>query len=288
VRISHRGSRRLLRVGAGGVGAFAAGFGAAGSSDAAVTFTPVDVDIPTNTSKYLVDLNGDSLNEFYIQRYASVTKVAFDKTNDPSTATTALVSDPNDNRAANLAIGTLIGPDSTFGANGGAPSGGDPLNGTIDHDQNSGTPNVPAGHFQVSDGSGFIGVRFLIGGGTHYGYVGYEGIGAENAAAGHVYALGYESVPNTAIAAGDGIPFLFPGDFNEDRTVDAADYVVWRKLGGNELSYNTWRANYGKTFGDGSGIPLGSSVPELSSLYLLAAGATGLSMYRGRRSTEEE
>jgi hypothetical protein len=134
VRSSDRRSRKLLRVGAGGVGAFAAGLGAASSSDAAVDFTPVDVDIPTNTSKYLVDLNGDSLNEFYIQHFASVTKVAFDKTNDPPTATTALVVNPSDNRTENLAIGTLIGPASTFGPDGAAPSGGDPLNGTIDHD----------------------------------------------------------------------------------------------------------------------------------------------------------
>jgi len=272
-----------LCVGAGGVGAFAAGLGAGPASDAAVVFTPVDVDVPAGADPYKIDLNGDALNEFYIEHFTSVTKVAFDTMNDPSTANTALVFDPSDNRTANLAVGTLIGPASMFGPNGAAPSGGDPLNGTIDHDQMPGTPNVPAGHFQVSDGPGFIGVRFLIGGNTHYGYVGYEGIGAENTAAGHVYALGYEDVPGTAISAGDGIPFNLEGDYNEDLSVDAADYVVWRKDNGSDPGYNTWRTNFGSTLGGSGG---GSSVPEPSSLFLLAAGAVGLTLYRadGRKA----
>jgi hypothetical protein len=287
VSVLHSRSRRLFQVGAGGVGAFAAGFGAGQSSNADVIFTPVDVDVPATTSKYPVDLNGDSLNEFFIQHYVSVTKVAFDTNMFPSTATTALVLNPNGNRTANLAVGTLIGPTSTFGPNGAPPSGGDPLNGKIDHDQTPGTPNVPAGNFQVSDGPGFIGVRFLIGGNTHYGYVGYEGTGSESDAAGHAYALGYEDVPNTAITAGDGIPFNFPGDSNEDRVVNAADYVVWRKADGGDFGYNTWRSNFGNTLGGETGSGGESAVPEPSSLCLLAVGAVGTALYRCRRSLRE-
>jgi hypothetical protein len=37
-----------------------------------------------------------------------------------------------------------------------------------------------------------------------------------------------------------------PGDFNRDGTVDAADYVLWRKspadFGGDPDEYNSWRA----------------------------------------------
>jgi autotransporter-associated beta strand protein len=51
-----------------------------------------------------------------------------------------------------------------------------------------------------------------------------------------------------------------PGDFNGDARVDAADYVVWRKTGGTELQYNTWRTNFGQTVGSGSLV--GSPVPE--------------------------
>jgi hypothetical protein len=41
------------------------------------------------------------------------------------------------------------------------------------------------------------------------------------------------------------------GDYNENGTVDAADYVAWRNdpasHGGNPAGYNTWRANFGAT-----------------------------------------
>jgi autotransporter-associated beta strand protein len=35
-------------------------------------------------------------------------------------------------------------------------------------------------------------------------------------------------------------------DYNDDRTVDASDYVTWRKSG-SSLGYNSWRANFGQT-----------------------------------------
>jgi hypothetical protein len=40
------------------------------------------------------------------------------------------------------------------------------------------------------------------------------------------------------------------GDYNGDNSVDAADYVWWRKNDGdNPAGYNTWRANFGRTGG---------------------------------------
>lgn len=44
-----------------------------------------------------------------------------------------------------------------------------------------------------------------------------------------------------AVMIGDDLP----GDYNGDGTVDAADYVVWRR-DGSVLGYNTWRANFGR------------------------------------------
>jgi hypothetical protein len=41
-----------------------------------------------------------------------------------------------------------------------------------------------------------------------------------------------------------------PGDFNNNGTVDAADYIVWRNgLGSSytQTDYNTWRANFGRS-----------------------------------------
>jgi GH35 family endo-1,4-beta-xylanase len=53
-----------------------------------------------------------------------------------------------------------------------------------------------------------------------------------------------------------------PGDINADGTVDARDYVLWRKAGGD---YATWPANYGR-----SGIGISATgVPEASALMLV-------------------
>ncbi|MEX0611587.1 MAG: hypothetical protein WD738_19310 [Pirellulales bacterium] len=51
------------------------------------------------------------------------------------------------------------------------------------------------------------------------------------------------------------LPIGLPGDFNFDGTVDAADYVVWRKgLGTTHTpgDYDIWRAHFGETGGSGS------------------------------------
>ena len=38
-----------------------------------------------------------------------------------------------------------------------------------------------------------------------------------------------------------------PSDFNSDGTVDAADYVVWRKMGASQDDYETWRDHFGQS-----------------------------------------
>jgi fibronectin-binding autotransporter adhesin len=98
--------------------------------------------------------------------------------------------------------------------------------------------------------------------------------------------------------SGDGIitvepaPTGLPGDYNEDNVVDAADYVVWRKMFGSPVAlpnddtagvgiddYDRWTANFGATQGGGGGIANTSgAVPEpgtlvLAMLTLLVAGA---------------
>jgi hypothetical protein len=71
-----------------------------------------------------------------------------------------------------------------------------------------------------------------------------------------------------------------PGDYNADGTVDAADYVTWRKTGGSLDDYNTWRANFGQTFftggrasSIGSSDPLSPAVPEPTAMVLLLIAA---------------
>jgi hypothetical protein len=88
-----------------------------------------------------------------------------------------------------------------------------------------------------------------------------------------------------------------PGDYNNNKVVDAADYVLWRKnLGApNEASINNngdgggitasdytyWRARFGNTSGAGAGS-VGAAVPEPASFVLLMMAATGCCIWRGR------
>jgi hypothetical protein len=78
---------------------------------------------------------------------------------------------------------------------------------------------------------------------------------------------------------------LLVGDYNDDRVVDAADYVVWRKNVGLTVAlpnrdtanlgpisgadFDSWRANFGNTL-PGRGSAESVSTPEPSALALLA------------------
>jgi hypothetical protein len=82
-----------------------------------------------------------------------------------------------------------------------------------------------------------------------------------------------------------------PGDFNFDGTVDAADYVVWRKGLGttyNQNDYGVWRAHFGASLGPGSGAalpsanPLSAAVPEPATSVLLILATAGWCLRRGR------
>jgi hypothetical protein len=60
-----------------------------------------------------------------------------------------------------------------------------------------------------------------------------------------------------------------PGDYNLDGTVDAADYVVWRKTDATQGGYNAWRANYGRTAASASATGAANiAVPESNSFLL--------------------
>jgi hypothetical protein len=79
-------------------------------------------------------------------------------------------------------------------------------------------------------------------------------------------------------AAAQDTPFVdaLAGDFNNDGSIDAADYVVWRKNLGSQDDYNLWRTNFGRTSGAGAAAnlagSLSSSVPEPSSIVVLLLG----------------
>jgi hypothetical protein len=88
------------------------------------------------------------------------------------------------------------------------------------------------------------------------------------------------------------------GDFNEDGSVDAADYVVWRDGLGTthtQEDYDMWRANFGsESLGIGAGSggalvsaqPLAAAVPEPTAIGLAAVAAAALlATCRRRRRT---
>jgi hypothetical protein len=64
-----------------------------------------------------------------------------------------------------------------------------------------------------------------------------------------------------------------PGDYNQNGTVDAADYVVWRKTDGTQTGYNIWRTNFGEPGGSGSAASATASAPEPSTLVMLMFAA---------------
>jgi hypothetical protein len=83
-----------------------------------------------------------------------------------------------------------------------------------------------------------------------------------------------------------------PGDYNENGTVDAADYTIWRNHFGQSSAlpnddtpgvgpddYTRWKQHFGET-GSGGGVFNGGSeitaVPESSSVLLFAVGVSGL------------
>jgi parallel beta-helix repeat protein len=58
-----------------------------------------------------------------------------------------------------------------------------------------------------------------------------------------------------------------PGDFNSDGSVNAADFVAWRKTDGTPLVYQQWREYFGNGGGGG-----GIAVPEPSAAILFCVG----------------
>jgi hypothetical protein len=71
-----------------------------------------------------------------------------------------------------------------------------------------------------------------------------------------------------------------PGDYNNNGTVDAADYVVWRKTDGSAAGYNAWRAHFGQTAGSGAGDNANAVVPEPTTLVILIVAAFGIRLRR--------
>jgi hypothetical protein len=81
------------------------------------------------------------------------------------------------------------------------------------------------------------------------------------------------------------VPNLLDGDYNDDGTVDAADYVVWRKNDGTQAGFDLWRAHFGEAAGGGSGASTNATVPEPATMVMLIVTAAGVSTRRRWRTS---
>ncbi len=83
------------------------------------------------------------------------------------------------------------------------------------------------------------------------------------------------------------------GDYNNNGTVDAADYVLWRNGGPlanevdtpgnvNAADYTEWRSRFGNPAGSGASTAANAAIPEPSTLVLLIVATTGAYMRRHR------
>ena len=99
------------------------------------------------------------------------------------------------------------------------------------------------------------------------------------------------------------VPYSY-GDYNSDGTVNAADYVVWRKKLGqsgdgppadgdldghmDQAGYDLWRAQFGERFSAPSGAALGGfAVPEPLTWLLFTTGGL-ISILRFRKPAAME
>jgi hypothetical protein len=97
------------------------------------------------------------------------------------------------------------------------------------------------------------------------------------------------------LAFAPGSPSL-TGDYNNNGTVDAPDYVLWRKylnttttmpndpIGGTigTAQYDQWRAHFGQPAGSGAGAMTSATIPEPSTLVLLMFVVIGWCFRQGR------
>jgi hypothetical protein len=91
----------------------------------------------------------------------------------------------------------------------------------------------------------------------------------------------------------------FPtGDYNDDGTVNAADYTVWRNMLGEEVpngtgadgvpdgvidqqDYEFWKQHFGENVSGGAGAgSIAAVVPEPSAMLLMLTGLLAVTMYR--------
>ena len=113
----------------------------------------------------------------------------------------------------------------------------------------------------------------------------------------HDVTFSYLDATSGAIVAGSVEYAVTPGvtgDYNNNGTVDAADYVVWRKnvntmnvlpnddIGGTigQSQYDQWRAHFGQSAGNGASASANAAIPEPATWLLLFLAVIGCTLRR--------
>ena len=141
-----------------------------------------------------------------------------------------------------------------------------------------------SGLLTLTPGTGFsLGNAFATAGATQDLTIGFLQAGNELFTDGTVVYGAFTAPPNPGAGG-------LTGDYNNNGTVDAADYVLWRNggplmndstpAGVGPEDYGVWRANFGRTAGPGSAAA--TAVPEPSSVLLLCMASIGL-VWRDRQ-----
>lgn len=79
------------------------------------------------------------------------------------------------------------------------------------------------------------------------------------------------------------LPIALDGDYNKNGTVDAADYVTWRRGLGTtytEADYDVWRLNFGEVLNSGLAADSSPQVPEPSIAMLLSGALAFIALRR--------
>jgi hypothetical protein len=113
----------------------------------------------------------------------------------------------------------------------------------------------------------------------HYGRLWGRG-GLQSTALATWHLNDQAAVARSYLHAGVTALGYLPGDFNGNGTVDAADYIVWRKNNGTQFGYNNWRANFDRSVGVGSLSDVTVPEPEILLLLILAIVFGSLSRFR--------
>jgi hypothetical protein len=95
----------------------------------------------------------------------------------------------------------------------------------------------------------------------------------------NIFATGLETTDSINLTAftqrfAQTGPTTLAGDFNNDKTVDGADFLRWQRGQSptplSQADLNVWRNNFGQSL---LSLPTASSIPEPSTLALLSLGA---------------